>query len=156
MAALGMIILLSNCMQPQISKNTASSEDSCIAERARLDSNKALVMEFYQRLFGDKDISAIDQYIAEDYIQHNPIAADGRQALKNVLEVWFRNAPKDTVDFQRVAADGDLVFLHIKSEMGGKTVAIVDIFRIEDGMIAEHWDVIQEVPEKSANEHPMF
>lgn len=73
-----------------------------------------------------------------------------------MLEVWFKDAPKEKVDLQRIAADGDLVYLHVRSKMGNKTVAVVDIFRIENGKIAEHWDVIQEVPEKSANPHPMF
>lgn len=148
-----MAFTLTGCVS---NESTEAHDDACLTEKARLESNKAMVMEFYQKLFGDKDLSVIDKYIAEDYIQHNPAAADGRQALKDVLKVWFKDAPKDSVDFQRVTADGDLVILHIRSQMSGKTFAIVDIFRIEAGMIAEHWDVIQEVPEKSANEHPMF
>ncbi len=120
------------------------------------ESNKKMVMEFYQQLFGDKNPDAILKYLKEDYIQHNPILPDGRDTLCKSVKIWFKNAPKEKVDFQRVIADGDLVVLHIRSKMGNKTRAIVDIFRIEDGKIAEHWDVIQEVPEKSANNHPMF
>lgn len=119
--------------------------------------NKKMVVDFYQKLFGDKDISVIDQYIAENYIQHNPIAADGRQAIKDIATKWIANQPKTKVDFQKVAADGDLVFLHIKSKsFSGKDVSLIDIFRIKNGKIVEHWDVMQEVPDKSANPHPMF
>ena len=154
------VFMLITCAPPnseiQSGDSAGQKVDSCLAEQARLAANKEMVTSFYQQLFGDKDLSVIDKYIAEDYIQHNPMAADGREALKEVLSKWFVGAPKDTVDFQRVAADGDLVILHIRSTFGGKTRAIVDIFRIEDGMIAEHWDVIQEVPEESKNPHPMF
>jgi len=119
--------------------------------------NKKIVVEFYQKLFGDKDISVIDQYIVEDYIQHNPIAADGRQALKEIANKWIANQPKTQVDFQKVVADGDLVFLHIKTKsFSGKDQSLVDIFRLKNGKIVEHWDIMQEVPEKSANPHPMF
>jgi predicted SnoaL-like aldol condensation-catalyzing enzyme len=134
-------------------QNVICQENNCeIAAK-----NKKIVVEFYQRLFGDKDISAIDQYIAEDYIQHNPIAADGRQALKEFAKTWIVSQPKTQVDFQKVVADGDLVVLHIKTKSGtGKLMSLVDIFRLKDGKITEHWDIMQEVPEKSANPHPMF
>jgi len=131
----------------------SSQENNCeLAEH-----NKKIVVEFYQKLFGDKDISVIDQYIAEDYIQHNPIAADGRLALKEIATKWLSNQPKIKVDFQKIAADGDLVFLHIKTKnFSGKALSLIDIFRLKDGKIVEHWDVMQEVPDKSANPHPMF
>ena len=119
--------------------------------------NKKIVVEFYQKLFGDKDVSVIDQYIVEDYIQHNPIAADGRQALKEIANKWIANQPKTQVDFQKVVADGDLVFLHIKTKsFSGTDLSLVDIFRLKNGKIVEHWDIMQEVPENSANPHPMF
>lgn len=120
------------------------------------EANKKLVADFYQQLFGDKDTSAIDKYLKEDYIQHNPAAADGAEALKQLVTEWFKGAPKEKIDIQHIAADGDLVFIHLRSSRGTKVVSVIDIFRIENGKIAEHWDVIQEVPEKSANPHPMF
>ena len=132
---------------------------SCVqkSNESVAEKNKKIVLEFYQKLFGDKDISVIDQYLVEDYIQHNPMAPDGREALKNLLTDWLSNQPKSKVDFQKVAADGDLVFLHIKTKsFSGKDASLIDIFRLKDGKIVEHWDVMQEVPEKSANAHPMF
>lgn len=133
-------------------QNSSDCEKKCKQE----EENKKMVVEFYQKLFGDKDVESILKYLKEDYIQHNPILPDGRDTLYKSAKIWFKNAPKDKVDFQRVVAEGDLVILHIRSKIGNKTRAIVDIFRVEDGKIAEHWDVIQEVPEKSANNHPMF
>lgn len=134
----------------------AQTVSDCEKKIRMQETNKKMVMEFYQELFGDKNVESILKYIREDYIQHNPMLPDGRDTLYKAAKVWFKNAPKEKVDFQRVVADGDLVVLHIRSKMGNKTRAVIDIFRIEHGKIVEHWDVIQEVPEKSANDHPMF
>jgi predicted SnoaL-like aldol condensation-catalyzing enzyme len=122
------------------------------------EKNKKIVVTFYQRLFGDKDITAIDEYLAENYIQHNPGVADGRQALKDIAVKWLANQPKSKVDFQKIVADGDLVVLHIKTKSftSVRDASLIDIFRVKDGKIVEHWDIMQEVPEKSANTHPMF
>lgn len=118
--------------------------------------NKKMVADFYQALFGDKNQAVIDQYIADTYIQHNPSLPDGREALKKGVAVWFKGQPKNTVDVRHLGADGNFVYIHTKSKMGNKTYSILDIFRLENGKIAEHWDIMQEVPAKSANAHPMF
>jgi predicted SnoaL-like aldol condensation-catalyzing enzyme len=74
-----------------------------------------------------------------------------------VLTQWLTNQPKTVVDFQKVVADGDLVILHIKAKsFSGKDLSLIDMFRLKNGKIAEHWDVMQEVPDQSANPHPMF
>jgi len=119
-------------------------------------SNKKMVADFYQALFGDKNAAVIDQYIADSYIQHNPSLPDGKEALKQGVAAWFKGQPKDTVDVKHLGADGNFVYIHTKSKMGNKTFSILDIFRLENGKIAEHWDIMQEVPAKSANAHPMF
>lgn len=118
--------------------------------------NKKLVADFYQQLFGDKDLSAIDKYIGDVYIQHNPGLPDGKEALKEGASQWFKGAPKEKISIQHIAADGNFVYIHTKANRGPKVVSVIDIFRVENGKITEHWDVIQEVPEKSANSHPMF
>jgi predicted SnoaL-like aldol condensation-catalyzing enzyme len=118
--------------------------------------NKKMIADFYQALFGDKNQAVIDQYVADTYIQHNPSLPDGREALKKGVAVWFKGQPKDTVDVRHLGADGNFVYIHTKSKMGNKTYSILDIFRLENGKIAEHWDIMQEVPAKSANAHPMF
>ena len=122
------------------------------------DANKKLVLTFYQRFFGDKDITAADQYLAPSYIQHNPFAATGRDAVKRYFKPFFANPaiPKTKIDVRRVAADGDLVWLHIRSKTTGNERAVVDIFRLKNGKIVEHWDVVQPVPDKSLNSNTMF
>lgn len=118
--------------------------------------NKRMVADFYQQLFGDKDISSIDKYIGDVYIQHNPSLPDGKEALKKGAAEWFKGAPKEKINIQHLGADGNFVYIHTKSTRGTKTISVIDIFRIQNGKIMEHWDVIQDVPDKTANPHPMF
>lgn len=121
------------------------------------EANKKLVLDFYQEMFGDKDIAAVDKYMLPTYIQHNPHVADGAEAFKKAAEGWFKGQPKTKIDVQHIAADGDLVFIHLKNKNpDGSLKSTIDIFRIENGKIAEHWDVHEDVPKESANPHPMF
>lgn len=123
------------------------------------EANKALVLKAYQELFGDHDLSALDRYWAADYIQHNPTMADGRDSVRQMLDsMGIAHWPKQTVDFKRVIAEGDLVMLQVvqpKTEATPETV-VVDMFRVENGKIAEHWDVIQAVPADAVNTRPMY
>lgn len=154
--AMKKVLLLILILSGSIFTLSAQNQSDCEKKFRQLEANKKMVAEFYQQLFGDKNPEVILQYLTVNYIQHNPALPDGRDAIYNAVKVWFKDAPKEKVDIQRIAADGDLVYLHVRSKMGSKTMAVIDIFRIENGKIAEHWDVIQEVPEKSANPHPMF
>jgi len=122
----------------------------------QLEANKKLVADLYQELFGDKNVEAIDKYIGENYIQHNPILPDGRDVLKQGATQWFKGAPKEKIDIRHLSAEGDLVYIHTRATFGRKVSSVIDIFRIENNKIVEHWDVIQAVPEKSASPHPMF
>jgi predicted SnoaL-like aldol condensation-catalyzing enzyme len=122
----------------------------------QLEENKKLVASLYQEVFGDKNIDAVDKYIGDTYIQHNPSVADGKEALKTALKIWFKGAPKEKIDIQHIGADGNFVYIHTRSKQGNKTVSVMDIFRVEGGKVVEHWDVLQEVPAKAANDHPMF
>ncbi|RWY52461.1 nuclear transport factor 2 family protein [Mucilaginibacter gilvus] len=147
------VIISCNNKGAETEKATA---DSLSKAATQLSLNKKMVAEFYQEFFGDKNIGALDKYLAENYIQHNPALPDGREALRQGATLWFKGAPKTKIDIQHLAADGNFVYIHLKSKMGDKVSSVIDIFRIENGKIAEHWDVIQDVPEKSANAHPMF
>lgn len=121
--------------------------------------NKALVLEAYQALFGDHDLGAVDRYWAKDYIQHNPYMADGTEAVKQYVEkIGLLNGPKFKVEFLRVAAEGDLVFVQTRQPKTGDNpeMVIVDIFRVANGKIAEHWDVMQPVPADAVNKRPMY
>ncbi|SHH48181.1 Predicted SnoaL-like aldol condensation-catalyzing enzyme [Chryseolinea serpens] len=144
-------------VRAQVTIDSLKREMTVLSDsRNQLEANKKLVADFYQKLFGDKDTAAIDAYLGDTYIQHNPMLPDGKDALKQGAAQWFKNAPKEKIDIQHLSADGDLVYIHTKSTQGGKTASIIDIFRVKDNKIVEHWDVIQTVPEKSANAHPMF
>lgn len=145
------ILIMAGC-QRDCERKLAGYE----AEKQQLVANKKMVTDLYQELFGDKDVSVIGKYIAEEYVQHNPMVADGRQALINAVSEWFKGAKKERIDIQHIAADKDLVFIHTKGHNGSKVISVIDIFRISNGKIVEHWDVMQEVPEKAANSHPMF
>jgi predicted SnoaL-like aldol condensation-catalyzing enzyme len=152
-AVVSIFIFTAGCSKDDDLNPNASSNRNLRQE----ENNKQLVLKFYQRLFGDKDVSAIDEYIVPDYIQHNPQVADGREALKTMATQWIAGGPQTTVDIRKSIAEGNLVILHVKNPTpDGKYLAIVEIFRVEGNQIVEHWDVIQTAPDNSANPHPMF
>lgn len=128
-------------------------------DASQADRNKQLVLTACQGLFGDHDLSVIDKYWAQDYIQHNPYMSDGRESVKDyVRKLGIENWPKTHVRFLRVAADGDLVFLQTvqpKTQQSPEMV-IVDIFRVAGNKIAEHWDTMQAVPADATNPRPMY
>ncbi len=96
--------------------------------------------------------------LGSQYKQHNPTAADGAEGLKGFIDFLKSRFPNQKGEIKRVIAEGDLVVLHVHSTRGDSTPgrAIVDIFRLENGKVVEHWDVIQDIPEKAANTNGMF
>jgi predicted SnoaL-like aldol condensation-catalyzing enzyme len=70
--------------------------------------------------------------------------------------VWYKGALKEKIDIRHIAADGNFVYLHTRAIENGKPVAVMDIYRVENGKILEHWDVTQAIPEHPVNKHPMF
>ena len=118
-----------------------------------------LVSRFSQLFFVEKKWrEAFTTYVAEDYIQHNPFAQDGRAAALEHLGPIFDANPQLKVDIKRVFGDESHVAVHYHSMLKPGTLgfAAVDMFRVKDCKIVEHWDVIQPMPETSANPHPMF
>lgn len=124
----------------------------------QLEANKKMVVEFYEKAINDKDFEAASQYLGSRYTQHNPLAADGPEGLKGFLAFLKSNFPQSRSEIKRVFADGDYVILHVHSvrEPGTRGRAIVDIFKIENGKVVEHWDAIQDIPETAANSNGMF
>lgn len=116
--------------------------------------NKDFVVNAVTELFINRDLTAIDRYWAEDYIQRNPMFPSGSAVIKEA----FSNMPPDfKYEIGMVIAEDDLVAIHGRyTGFGPKPLIVVDIFRVEDGKIAEHWDVGQEEVLKTASGNPMF
>lgn len=128
------------------------------ADSAQLEANKKNVVEFYEKAINQKDFEAASKYLGSRYTQHNPTAPDGPEGLKGFLAFLKGKFPQSRSEIKRVFADGDYVILHVHAvrEPGTRGRAIVDIFKLENGKIVEHWDVAQDVPEKAANNNGMF
>jgi predicted SnoaL-like aldol condensation-catalyzing enzyme len=125
---------------------------------ADIEANKKIVVDFYEKALNQKDFEGAARHFGPRYIQHNPAVPDGPDGLKRLVDFLKEKFPSSRSEIKRVIAEGDLVMLHVHSvrEPGQLGRAIVDIFRVENGKIVEHWDVIQDVPEKSANTNTMF
>lgn len=120
--------------------------------------NKQNVIAFYNAAINDKDFETASQYMGDMYIQHNPLAADGPEGLKAFLDFAKDNLGSFKVEIRQAFADGDYVILHVHAQAGpdDRGSAVMDIFRLENGKVVEHWDVIQAIPEQSANDNTMF
>ena len=143
---IGLIAALSFPVSPALAADAATEE-----------TNKKAVLEFYDAALNRKDFDAAARFFGPHYIQHNPTAPDGIEGFKAFLSFLREKFPDSRSEIKRVFADGDRVILHVHSvreKRSGR--AIVDIFRLENGKIVEHWDVVQEIPEKAANSNGMF
>jgi predicted SnoaL-like aldol condensation-catalyzing enzyme len=125
---------------------------------AKEDANKQTVLAFYEAALNKKDAEAAARYLGPKYVQHNPSAADGVEGLKAFVQFLRDKFPQSRNEVKRALADGEYVVLHVHSirEPNTRGRAIVDIFRLENGKIVEHWDAIQDIPEKAANSNGMF
>ena len=111
--------------------------------------NKAFVLEALENTLLAGDVEAVDQYFAEDIIQHNEMFANGIEAQKGVVG-FLGGSGTFKADYVRVIADDDIVAVHARYEGFGETALIAfDVFRVEDGKIAEHWDNL--IPETAPN-----
>jgi predicted SnoaL-like aldol condensation-catalyzing enzyme len=120
---------------------------------------KEVVTRFMTRFYVDKKVrEAFETWVDPGYVQHNPMAATGRDAAINFLEPFFAQHPDIHYSIARVIADGNLVAVHSHGKFGpdDRGVAVVDILRVEGCKVMEHWDVVQSVPEKFANSNGMF
>ncbi|WP_027351754.1 nuclear transport factor 2 family protein [Halotalea alkalilenta] len=125
---------------------------------AQEERNRQIVIDFYEGVFQRHEVAKSAEVLVDGYIQHNPGVPDGKAPFVDHFTGFFKANPDARSRIVRSATDGDLVYLHVHSTNGeaDRGRAIVDIFRVENGRIVEHWDVIQAVPEQAANANTMF
>ena len=117
--------------------------------------NKELVIKAVTEVFINGDATALDKYWSENYVQHNPQIPNGREALKQLMS----GGSNMKYEMGLVVADGDFVMVHARiTGFGPKPLIAVDIFRVKEGKLAEHWDVLQEEvsAENTASKNSMF
>ena len=157
--AIALPFILTACQAPQQTESAATSNISDSKQAERAAENKKIVIDFYEGVFLKHQVQEYsDRYIGHQYIQHNPHVPDGKAPFVNYFTQYFKENPQASNVIKRAVAEGDLVFLHVHSTQNkqDRGEAIIDIFRVEDGKIVEHWDVQQSIPEQSANQNTMF
>jgi len=123
-----------------------------------LEVNKKNAIAFYQMAYEGKPREAVEKYVGDDYIQHNPDVANGTQGFIDYFERMQSEYPDKTIKFVRCIAEDNLVALHTHQIWPGNDQYVtMDFFRFDgEGKICEHWDSIQQIPEKSANPNSMY
>jgi predicted SnoaL-like aldol condensation-catalyzing enzyme len=123
-----------------------------------LESNKNNAIAFYRTAYLGKPSKAVEIYVGDEYIQHNPLVGDGKQAFIDYFEEMSKVYPGKEIEFVRAISEGDLVALHTHQTWpGNEQYVTMDFFRFdENGKIVEHWDSIQQVPSESKNGNPMY
>lgn len=125
---------------------------------SQLQANEKIAVGFYTAALNDKNPDAAMKFVSPNFRQHSALAEDGYAGLRKFLE-WVRaEQPNLHADITRVFADGDYVILDVRMirHPGDRGLAIAEIYRVQDGKLAEHWDRIQEIPEKSKNANGLF
>jgi predicted SnoaL-like aldol condensation-catalyzing enzyme len=135
-----------------MTKNSATSRTD--QEQRNLDH----VLGLFRDVLVPLDADQVDRYIAPDYIQHSPMAAPGRDSLKAFLRTVRAASPNASQRLLRAFVDGDHVIIHyhVKRDPEDRGFVVMDIFRLTDGMVVEHWDSVQDVPAHSPNPISMF
>ena len=112
--------------------------------------NKELILKFIDEVFNAHDLSKLDEYMRDDYMQHSVEAQDGKEGFRKFAEGFFQLDPY--MDDKKIfESDDNTVAVFFKcSFKGGHAAKVVDMYRIQDGKLAEHWDVVQQLTEEDA------
>jgi predicted SnoaL-like aldol condensation-catalyzing enzyme len=123
-----------------------------------LEANKQNAIDFYKMAYEGSPQQAVEKYVGADYIQHNPLVGNGKQAFIAYFEKMANEYPNKSIRFVRAIAQNDLVSLHTHQIWPGNDEYVtMDFFRFDqDGKIVEHWDAIQQVPSVTKNGNPMY
>jgi predicted SnoaL-like aldol condensation-catalyzing enzyme len=132
------------------------SPDAAYSEQERR--NRDVVLDFYENGVNRRDFAAAFKHLGARYIQHNPAVADGPEGFREFFTRLSTTYPDFRVEVRRVFIEGDMVAVHVRSFNGPSKngEAGVDIFRLEDGKIIEHWAVIQPIPHRMPHSNTMF
>jgi len=123
-----------------------------------LEQNKKNAIAFYQMAYDSQPRQAVEQYVGDEYIQHNPLVGNGKEPFIAYFERMAAEYSEKSIKFVRSIAEGDLVALHTHQTWPGDVEYVtMDFFRFdENGKIVEHWDSMQEIPDKSENGNTMY
>ena len=123
-----------------------------------LEANKQNAIEFYRTAYLGEPARAVELYVGSEYIQHNPLVGDGKQAFIDYFTKMAKQFPNKDIEFIRVVAEGNLVALHTHQIWpGNEEYVTMDFFRFdENGKIVEHWDSIQKIPDETKNGNIMY
>jgi predicted SnoaL-like aldol condensation-catalyzing enzyme len=123
-----------------------------------LEANKQNAVAFYRMAYLGDPVQAVELYVGDEYIQHNPLVGDGKQAFIDYFAEMAEQYSSKKIEFVRAVAEGDLVALHTHQTWpGNEEYVTMDFLRFdENGKIVEHWDSIQKVPDESKNGNPMY
>lgn len=124
----------------------------------KLNQNKENAISFYRMSYDGNPRKAVELYVGSEYIQHNPLVGDGREAFIVYFERMSTEYPDKSIEFVREVAEGNLVALHTHQIWPGNVEYVtMDFFRFDEfGKIVEHWDSMQEIPKDSANNNTMY
>lgn len=124
----------------------------------KLEAHKKNAIAFYRTAYLGDPVRAVELYVGAEYIQHNPLVGDGKQAFIDYFTEMAAQYPGKAIEFVRAVAEGDLVALHTHQTWpGNEEYVTMDFFRFDaNGKIIEHWDAIQEVPGETKNGNLMY
>jgi predicted SnoaL-like aldol condensation-catalyzing enzyme len=126
--------------------------------KTTLSQNKENAIAFYKMAYVGQPAKAVELYVGSDYMQHNPLVGNGKAPFIEYFERMADEYPEKSIEFVRAVAEGDLVALHTHQVWpGNEEYVTMDFFRFdESGKIVEHWDAMQKIPDKSANNNAMY